>query len=125
MTATAKQWKRYQAVRASLEPDQQNVLSEIEFYMSHTEPGVTLAEVEVFSDYVSDWRGRHYSPATNHRFLAGLGKVNIGVDDQDTAHNLFDWVRLRRGPDGWRLKIRPSEYFSEVIGAYIRDKEEE
>lgn len=123
MTATAKQWKRYQAVRASLEPDQQNVLSEIEFHMAQPGPG-TLREIDVFSDYVSDWRGRHYSPATNHRFLAGLGKVNIGGNDQATVQNLFDWVRLRHGPDGWRLKIRLSDYFSEVIGAHIRDRKE-
>lgn len=124
MTATAKQWKRYQAVKASLEPDQQNVLSEIEFYMARTGPGATLAEVEVFSDYVSDWRGRHYSPATNHRFLAGLGKVNIGATNEPTVQKLFDWVRLRRGPDRWRLVIHLSDYFSEEIGAYIRDRKE-
>lgn len=123
MAATAKQWKMYQAVKASLEPDQQNVLSEIEFYMARTGPGVTLAEVEVFSDYVSDWRGRVYSPATNHRFLAELGRINIGATNEPTVQKLFDWVRLYRGLDGWRLTIRLSDYFSKVIGAYIRDEE--
>ena len=125
MTATAKAWNRYQVVKALLRQDQQNVLSEIEFYMAHTGPGVTLAEVDVSNDRVSDWRGRDYSPATNHRFLANLGKVNIGVDDQATVQSLFDEVRLYRGLDGWRLVIRLSDYFSEVIGTYIRDRKEE
>ena len=125
MAATAEQWKAYQTAKASLQQEQQNVLSEIEFYMARTGPGVTLAEVEVFSDYVSDWRGRDYSPATNHRFLAELGKVNIGRNDQSTVQSLFNGVRLFRGLDGWRLTIRLSDYFSEVIGAYIRDEKGE
>ncbi len=124
MTATVKEWNRYQVSKVFLEPDQQNVLSEIEFYMARTGPGVTLAEFEITNDLVNCWRGRDYSPATNHRFLANLGRANIGAPKGSTDQSLFSGVRLFRGLDGWRLKIRLSDYFSEVIGAYIRDRKE-
>lgn len=123
MTATTKQWNMYQVTKALLEPEQQNVLTAIEGYMACTEPGVTIAEFDIFSDHVSDWRGQDYSPAANHRFLAELGRVNIGAPDGLIAQNLFDRVRLYCGGHGvWRLAIRLSDYFSEVIGAYIRDR---
>ena len=122
MTATAKQWKRYQAVRASLEPDQQNVLSGIEEY---AEPGITLVEVDVFNDHVNAWRGGEYTPAENKRFLDDLGSVDIGDPNEPTVQSLFDGVRLYRRRDGRRLAIRLSDYYSEVIGAYISKKEEE
>lgn len=123
MTATAKQWKAYQTAKALLRQDQQNVLSEIEWYMAHGDPGATIAEFDIFSDHVSDWRGQDYSPAANHRFLAELGRVNIGAPDGLIAQNLFDRVRLYCGGHGvWRLAIRLSDYFSEVIGACLRDK---
>ena len=118
--ATAKQWKRYQAVRASLEPDQQNVLSEIEFYMANTEPGVTL--VNVFNDRVDALRGRFHSPTANQLFLLELGIVDISAPNAITQ-TLFDGVRLYDKHGLYGFTIRLSDYFSEVIGAYIRDKE--
>ncbi|MDU5530330.1 MAG: hypothetical protein E6041_17215 [Escherichia coli] len=123
MTATAKQWKRYQAVRASLEPDQQNILSEIEGRAANTEPGVTLAEVVVFNDHVNDLRGGEYFPLENRRFLIELGNVDISALNWPTVQSLFDGVGLYHAHGGWRFAIRLSDYFSEEIGAYIRDKE--
>lgn len=124
MTATTKQWKAYQAAKASLRRDQQNVLSEIEWCVARTEPGVTLAELNIFSDYVSDLRGRDYSPATNYCFLAELGRVNIGGPKGSTVQNLFARVRLYPGRDGFRFAIRISDYFLKVIGAYIHGRKE-
>ncbi len=124
MTATAKQWKMYQAVKASLEPDQQNVLSEIEGRAANTEPGVTLAEVVVFNDHVNDLRGGEYFPLENRRFLIELGNVDISALNWLTVQSLFDGVGLYHAHGGWRFAIRLSDYFSKVIGAYIRDRKE-
>ena len=125
MAATAEQWKAYQTAKASLKPDQQSVLAEIEWCMARTEPGVTPAELNIFNDYVSDLRGRYYSLAANYCFLAELGRVNIGGPKGSTVQNLFAGVRLYPGLAGWRFAIRISDYFSEVIGAYICDEKEE
>lgn len=122
MTATAEQWKMYQAVKASLREDQQNVLSEIEFYMARTEPGVTLAEVVVFNDHVNDLRGGEYFPLENRRFLIELGNVDISALNWPTVQSLFDGVGLYHAHGGWRFAIRLSDYFSKVIGTYIRDE---
>lgn len=122
MTATAKQWKAYQTAKASLEQDQQNVLSEIEFYMANTEPGVTLAEVVVFNDHVNDLRGGEYFPLENRRFLIELGNVDISALNWPTVQSLFDGVGLYHAHGGWRFAIRLSDYFSKVIGTYIRDE---
>ena len=119
MTATAKQWNLYQAVKALLRQEQQNVLSGIEGY---AEPGVTLAEVDVSNDRVSDWRGGEYTPVENHGFLIKLGKVDIGGPNEPTVQTLFGVARVYRRRDGFRFVIRLSDYFSEVIGAYIRDE---
>ena len=124
MTATAKAWNRHQVVKALLRQDQQNVLSEIEQRMAHTGPGCTLAGVDVFNDHVNDWRGQYYSPVTNHRFLVELGRVNIGAPNWPTVQNLFGGVRLYRRRGVCRLEIRLSDYFSKVIGTYIRDEKE-
>lgn len=125
MTATAKQWKRYQAVRASLEPDQQNVLSEIEWCMARTEPGVTLAELNVSNDRVNDWRGGEYLWVENLRFLIKLGNVDIGGPREPTVQTMFKLARIYSRRDRCRFVFRLSDYFSEVIGAYIRDRKEE
>lgn len=121
MTATAEQWKAYQGVKALLWQEQQNVLTVIEGYMANAEPGATL--VDVFNEQVNDLRGRYYSPAANQIFLLELGIIDISAPDGLIAQNLFDRVRLYCGGHGvWRLAIRLSDYFSEVIGAYIRDR---
>ena len=122
MTATAEQWEAYQAVKASLEPDQQNVLSEIEFYMARTGPGGTLAEVDVSNDHVNDWRGGGYLEVENVRFLIQLGDVDIGGPNEPTVQIIFKMARVYRRRDRLRFVIRLSDYFSEVIGAYIRDE---
>ena len=124
MAATAEQWEAYQTAKASLEQDQQNVLSEIEFYMANTEPGVTLAEVVVFNDHVNDLRGGEYFPLENRRFLIELGNVDISALNWLTVQSLFDGVGLYHAHGGWRFAIRLSDYFSEEIGAYIRDRKE-
>lgn len=69
MTATAEQWKMYQAVKASLRQEQQNVLTAIEGYMERTGPNYSLGGIEVFNERVNDWRGGEYSPAENKRFF--------------------------------------------------------
>lgn len=125
MTATAKQWEAYQAVKALLWQGQQNVLTAIEGYLARTGPGATITAVDVFNDRVNDWRGGEYLPIENQIFLIELGIVDISAPNEPTVQRLFEEVRLYREIDGWRLKIRLSDYFSEVIGAYIRDKEEE
>lgn len=124
MTATAKQWKRYQAVRASLEPDQQNVLSDIEFHMAHMELGGTPAELEINNDFVNCWRGGKYLEVENARFLIQLGEVDIGGPNEPTARTMFKMTRVYRRRDRLRFVIRLSDYFSEEIGAYIRDRKE-
>ena len=127
MTATAEQWKMYQAVKASLQLEQQNVLSEIEWYMAHTEPGITLVEVDVFNDHVNDWRGGEYSPAENKRFLNELAEVNfydLYDADKFTIQKPFNSVKFSRARGAKRFSIKISDYFSKVIGAYIRDKKE-
>ncbi|MDU5027070.1 MAG: hypothetical protein E6271_01310 [Negativicoccus succinicivorans] len=122
MAATAEQWEAYQAVKALLRRDQQNVLSEIEWYMANTEPGAMLAEVDVFNERVNALRGRYYSPVANHHFLLKLGIIDISAPKWSTVQGPFDGVRLYRGRYGWRLAIRISDYFLRVIGAYIRDE---
>lgn len=121
MTATAEQWKAYQAVKASLRQEQQNVLSEIEWYMANTEPGVTL--VNVFTDRVNALRGRYHSPTANQLFLLELGIVDISAPNVITQ-TLFDGVRLYDKHGLYGFTIRLSDYFSKVIGAHIRDKKE-
>lgn len=123
MTATAKQWEAYQAVKASLEPDQQNVLTVIEEYMANMEPGVTLSEVDVSNDYVNDWRGGKYLSVENVRFLFELGNVDIGGPNEPTQ-TLFEMARTYYRRDRFRFVIRLSDYFSKVISAYIRDRKE-
>lgn len=122
MTATAKQWKAYQTAKASLEQDQQNVLSEIEFYMANTEPGVTL--VNVFNDRVNALRGRYHSPTANQLFLLELGIVDISAPNDFLTQTLFDGVRLYDKHGLYGFTIRLSDYFSEEIGGYIRDRKE-
>lgn len=124
MTATAEQWKMYQAVKASLELEQQNVLTAIEGYMANMEQGVTLAEVDVFNDRVNDLRGGEYLPIENQIFLIELGIVDISAPNEPTVQRLFKGVRLYRGIDGWRLKISLSDYYSKAVGTYIRDEKE-
>lgn len=124
MTATAEQWKMYQAVKASLDLEQQNVLTAIEGYMANMEPVVTLAEVDVFNDRVNDLRGGEYLPIENQIFLIELGIVDISAPNEPTVQRLFKGVRLYRVIDGWRLKISLSDYYSKVIGTYIRDEKE-
>lgn len=124
MTATVEQWKMYQAVKASLRQEQQNVLTAIEGYMANMGPGATLAAVDVFNDRVNDLRGGEYLPIENQVFLIELGIVDISAPNEPTVQRLFEEVRLYRGIDGWRLKIRLSDYFSKVIGEYIRDRKE-
>lgn len=124
MTATAEQWKMYQAVKALLEPEQQNVLTAIEGYMANMK-GVTLTKVDVFNDRVNDLRGGEYLPIENQIFLIELGIVDISAPNEPTVQRLFKEVRLYREIDGWRLKISLSDYFSKVIGEYIRDRKGE
>lgn len=125
MAATAEQWKMYQAVKASLEPDQQNVLTVIEEYMANMEPGITLAEVDISNDYVNDWRGGKYLSVENVRFLFELGNVDIGGTNEPTGQKLFEMARTYYRHDRYRFVIRLSDYFSKVIGEYIRDEKEE
>ena len=122
MTATAEQWEAYQTAKTSLELDQQNVLSEIEFYMARTEPGVTL--VDVFNDRVNALRGRYYSPTANQLFLLELGIIDISAPNDCITQTLFDGVRLYDKHGLYGFTIRLSDYFSEEIGGYIRDKKE-
>ena len=124
MKATAKQWEAYQAVKALLWQGQQNVLTVIEEYMANAEPGATLAEVVVFNDHVNDLRGGEYFPLENRRFLIELGNVDISALNWPTVQSLFDGVGLYHAHGGWRFAIRLSDYFSKVIGAYIRDRKE-
>lgn len=121
MAATAEQWEAYQTAKASLEQDQQNVLSEIEFYMANTEPGATL--VNVFNDRVNALRGRYHSPTANQLFLLELGIIDISAPNVITQ-TLFDGVRLYDKHGLYGFTIRLSDYFSEEIGAYIRDRKE-
>ena len=121
MAVTAKQWNLYQAVKASLRQEQQNVLAEIEGRAANTEPGVTLAEVVVFNDHVNDLRGGEYFPLENRRFLIELGNVDISALNWPTVQSLFDGVGLYHAHGGWRFAIRLSDYFSKVIGTYIRE----
>ena len=123
MTATAEQWKMYQAVKASLREDQQNVLSEIERRIAQAGPG-TLRGIDVFNDRVNDLRGGEYLPIENQIFLIELGIVDISAPNEPTVQRLFKGVRLYRVIDGWRLKISLSDYYSKVIGTYIRDEKE-
>lgn len=125
MTATAERWKAYQKVKASLSQEQQNVLTAIEGYLARTGPGATITAVDVFNDRVNDWRGGEYLPIENQIFLIELGIVDISAPNEPTVQRLFEEVRLYREIDGWRLKIRLSDYYSKVIGEYIRDEKEE
>lgn len=126
MTVTIKQWNTYQKAKASLSQEQQNVLSNIEWYMARMGPGVTLTELEIFNDLVTCWRGRNYSSIENHRFLLDLAKVNLCAPDREEffVRYPFDSVEFQHRNGKNMFLIRPSEYFSEVIGAYIRDRKE-
>ena len=123
MTATAEQWKMYQAVKASLREDQQNVLSEIERRIAQAGPG-TLVGIDVSNDHVNDWRGGGYLAVENGRFLIQLGEVDIGGPNEPTVQTMFNMARVYHRRDRVRFVIRLSDYFSEVIGAYIRDRKE-
>lgn len=123
MTATAEQWKMYQAVKASLREDQQNVLSEIERRIAQAGPG-TLVGIDVFNEEVNAWRGGKYLSVENVRFLFELGNVDIGGPNEPTGQKLFEMARTYYRHDRYRFVIRLSDYFSKVIGAYIRDRKE-
>lgn len=122
MTATAGQWKMYQAVKASLRQEQQNVLTVIEGYLKSTEPDYSLGGIEVFNDRVNDWRGGEYSPAENKRFLNELAEVNFYDTDKFTIQKPFDSVKLSGGRRAEKFSIKISDYYSKVIGEYIRDE---
>lgn len=124
MAATAKQWEAYQAVKALLWQGQQNVLTVIEEYMANAEPGATRAEVDVFNEQVNDLRGGEYTPIENQRFLLELGIIDISAPNDFLTQTLFDGVRLYRKHSLYGFTIRLSDYFSKVIGAYIRDRKE-
>lgn len=121
MTATAEQWKMYQAVKASLLEDQQNVLTEIERRIAQAGPG-TLVGIDVFNEEVNAWRGGEYTRAENRRFLKELAEVNICAKDKLTIRKPFNSVKShhRRGDNTFSIWF--SNYFSKVIGAYIRDR---
>ena len=121
MTATAEQWKMYQAVKASLLEDQQNVLTEIERRIAQAGPG-TLRGIDVFNEDVNAWRGGEYTRAENRRFLKELAEVNICAKDKLTIRKPFTSVKShhRRGDNTFSIWF--SNYFSKVIGAYIRDR---
>lgn len=121
MTATAEQWKMYQAVKASLLEDQQNVLTEIERRIAQAGPG-TLRGIDVFNEDVNAWRGGEYTRAENRRFLKELAEVNICAKDKFTIRKPFNSVKShhRRGDNTFSIWF--SNYFSKVIGAYIRDR---
>lgn len=125
MAATTEQWKAYQAVKALLWQEQQNVLTVIEWYMANAKPGATPAEVDIFNDRVNALRGRYYSPAANQFFLLELGIIDISAPNDFITQTLFDGVRLFDKHGLYGFTIRLSDYFSEEIGAYIRDKKEE
>lgn len=125
MAATVEQWKMYQAVKASLRQEQQNVLTAIEGYMERTEPNYSLGGIEVFNDRVNDWRGGEYSPAENKRFLNELAEVNLYDTDKFTIQKPFDSVKLSGGRGTKKFSIKISDYYSKVIGAYICDEKEE
>ncbi|MDU3323918.1 MAG: hypothetical protein E7E70_24890 [Escherichia coli] len=124
MAATAKQWEAYQAVKASLSQEQQKVLSDIEGHMAHMEPGGTPAELEINNDFVNLWRGGKYLQVENLRFLIQLGNVDIGGPNEPTVQIMFKMARIYRRRDRVRFVIRLSNYFSKVIGGYIRDRKE-
>lgn len=125
MTATVKEWNRYQVTKALLRQEQQNVLTVIEGYMKREEPGCTLGGIEFFNREINYLRGSEYSPAENHRFLLELGKVDIGANDRVAVPGPFNGVRLYHRRDGRNIfSINFSYYFSEEIGAYIRDEKE-
>lgn len=121
MAATAEQWKMYQAVKASLLEDQQNVLTEIERRIAQAGPG-TLVGIDVFNEEVNAWRGGEYTRAENRRFLKELAEVNICAKDKLTIRKPFNSVKShhRRGDNTFSIWF--SNYFSKVIGAYIRDR---
>ncbi|WP_459541023.1 hypothetical protein [Negativicoccus succinicivorans] len=112
MMATVKEWNRYQAVKASLSQEQQNVLSKIEGY---AEPGVALAEVDISNDQVNDCRRGKYLSVENVRFLFELGNVDIGGPNEPTVQKLFKMARAYYRRDRYRFVIRLSDYFSKVI----------
>lgn len=112
MMATVKEWNRYQAAKASLEPDQQKVLSKIEGY---AEPGVALTEVDISNDRLNDWRGGKYLSVENVRFLFELGNVDIGGPNEPTVQKLFEIERTYYRRDRYRFVIRLSDYFSKVV----------
>lgn len=125
MTATAEQWKMYQAVKASLQQEQQNALTAIEGHMKRVTRGRRLTELEISNEYVNEWRDGEYTPAENELFLNELAKVNLYAKDKCTVQNPFDSVKFSLVRGEKRFSIRLSDYFSKVIGAYIRDRKEE
>lgn len=124
MTATVKEWNRYQVTKALLRQEQQNVLTVIEGYMKREEPGFILGGIEFFNREINYLRGSEYSPAENHRFLLELGKVDIGANDRVAVPGPFDSVKLSGGRGAEKFSIKISDYFSKVIGEYIRDEKE-
>lgn len=121
MAGTAKEWNMYQVSKALLRRDQQNVLTFVEGYMDLTEPDYPLGGIEVFNERVNDLRDGEYTPAENELFLNELAKVNLYAKDKCTVQNPFDSVKLSLVRGEKRFSIRFSDYFSKVIGRYIRD----
>lgn len=121
MAGTAAQWNMYQVSKALLRREQQNVLSEIEWHMARSEPGVTLGGIDVFNDTVNTWRGREYTPAENKRFLNELAEVSLYCNDRSTFQKPFDSVKYSRARGEKRFSINLSDYYSKVIGTYISD----
>ena len=121
MAGTAKEWNMYQVSKALLRREQQNVLSEIEWHMARSGPGLTLGGIDVFNDDVNTWRGGEYTPAENKRFLNELAEVSLCCNDRSTFQKPFDSVKFYRTHGEKRFSIVLSDYFSKVIGTYIRD----
>lgn len=124
MVTTSERWKAYQKVKASLSQEQQNVLSNIEGYMVRMKLWSTLSEVDISNDRVNDWRGGEYLEVENVRFLIQLGDIDIGGPNESTARTMFKMTRTYRRRDRLRFVIRLSDYFSKVLGEYIRDEKE-
>ena len=88
--------------------------------------GFTLSELKISDDLVNCWRGKNYSPIDNHHFLLDLADVDLCAPYPDEVffRYPFDSVRLRYRNDRNIFSINLSYYFSEVIGAYLRDEKE-
>ena len=125
MAGIAKEWNMYQVSKALLRRDQQNALTAIEGHMKRVPRWSRLAELEISNEYVNEWRDGEYTPAENELFLNELAKVNLYAKDKCTVQNPFDSVKLALVRGEKRFSIRFSDYFSKVIGRYIRDNQGE